>query len=113
MPQHGCSPFQLPQHHPSVLYGDVLKTPTTARERVSLDSPASLTSHLGLDSGSSTSSDRYLLSSTLYPHASPASLSSETSETYAYNQLVLKYQYSEEELKKTRQDYERLKYVSF
>ena len=118
MTQASFPPFQIPQEN-STLYGDIPNTPNITRDRVSLPGSASqdntsLSGNLG--SISSVSSDNSLLSSapiSLYANLSPAtSWSPGSPDIHTYTQLVRQYRYCQEELKKTKQEHERLKYVS-
>ena len=121
MSQSGFPLFPLPEQHSTVLYGDILNTPTVSCDCVPLhgsgssNTSASLPGHLR--SGSSISPNNSLLSSapiSLYTDTSlsASSLSPGSPQLHAYTQLTCQYQQCQEELKKVNQKYGRLKYVS-
>jgi hypothetical protein len=112
MSQAGFPLFQLPQQSTTLPLGDVLNTPTVSRERAhpllgsTLESASSLSPDNTLLSSASISffSDPNLSTSTSLSNFSPG-----TPQPHAYTQLVRQYQQSQDDLKKTQEEYGRLK----
>jgi hypothetical protein len=107
MSQSSFPLFPLSQQHTTGSYGDLLSTPTVSRDRIPQLGSGS--------SGSASSLDNSLLSLgpiSLFSDTSMSSSSSfgtESPQIHAYTQLARQYQQTQDELKKTHQEYGRLK----